>query len=382
MTLKFVLAPDSFKESMNSKEACDAMERGIKKIIDDVECIKIPMADGGEGTLEALVEATNGEIYDVEVMSPLMEKITAQFGILGNSNTAIIEMASASGIMLVPKEKRNPLITTTYGTGQLIKAALDKGVNHLIIGIGGSATNDGGAGMITALGAKLLDDNGRELDVGGGELYKLHKIDISNLDSRIKDLTVEVACDVKNPLIGPEGASQIFGPQKGATKEMVEILDRSLEHYAKKIKEQLEVDISTTPGAGAAGGLGGGLLAFLNGELRSGIDLVIHHTGLEEKIKNSNYVITGEGSVDGQTIFGKTPVGVSKIAKKYNVPAIVVAGRIGNDIAPIYDEGVVSIFSILQEVTTLEKALEDGKENLEKTLENIARLLVLNKAGR
>ncbi|ARC84025.1 glycerate kinase family protein [Clostridium argentinense CDC 2741] len=381
MTLKFVLAPDSFKESMSSKEACDAMERGIKKVIDDAECIKIPMADGGEGTLEALVEATNGRIYDVEVMSPLMEKITAYFGILGNSNTAVIEMASASGIMLVSKEKRNPLITTTYGTGQLIKAALDKGINHLIIGIGGSATNDGGAGMIMALGAKLLDDNGIELDVGGGELYKLHKIDISNLDSRIKDLTVEVACDVKNPLIGPEGASQVFGPQKGATGEMVEILDKSLEHYAKKIKEQLGIDISTTPGAGAAGGLGGGLLAFLNGELRSGVDLVIHHTGLEEKIKNSNYVITGEGSVDGQTIFGKTPVGVSKIAKKYNVPVIVVAGKIGNDIEPIYDEGVVSIFSILQEVTDLEKALEDGKENLEKTLENIARLLVLDKAG-
>ncbi len=381
MTLKFALAPDSFKESMSSKEACDAMERGIKKVIDDAECIKIPMADGGEGTLEALVEATNGKIYDVEVMSPLMEKITAYFGILGNSNTAVIEMASASGIMLVSKEKRNPLITTTYGTGQLIKAALDKGINHLIIGIGGSATNDGGAGMIMALGAKLLDDNGIELDVGGGELYKLHKIDISNLDSRIKDLTVEVACDVKNPLIGPKGASQVFGPQKGATEEMVEILDKSLEHYAKKIKEQLGIDISTTPGAGAAGGLGGGLLAFLNGELRSGVDLVIHHTGLEEKIKNSNYVITGEGSVDGQTIFGKTPVGVSKIAKKYNVPVIVVAGKIGNDIEPIYDEGVVSIFSILQEVTDLEKALEDGKENLEKTLENIARLLVLDKAG-
>lgn len=377
MTLKFVLAPDSFKESMTSKEACDAMERGIKKVIFDAECIKIPMADGGEGTLEALVEATKGKVYDVEVMSPLMEKITAHFGILGNSNTAVIEMSSASGIMLVPREKRNPLITTTYGTGQLIKAALDKGVSHLIIGIGGSATNDGGSGMITALGAKLLDKHGKELKVGGGELHKLHNIDISNLDPRIKDITVEVACDVKNPLIGENGASYIFAPQKGATKEMVEILESSLKNYADKIKEQFNIDISNIPGAGAAGGLGGGLLAFLNGDLKSGIELVINHTGLEEKIKNSDYVITGEGSLDKQTIFGKTPIGVSRIAKKYNVPAIAIAGKIGNDISDIYDEGVVAVFSILQKVTSLEKALEDGIENLEKTLENIARLLML-----
>ncbi|MBD8047723.1 MAG: glycerate kinase [Clostridium argentinense] len=376
--MKFVLAPDSFKESMTSKEACDAMERGIKKIIPDAECIKMPMADGGEGTLEALVECTKGKIYDVEVMSPLMEKITAHFGMLGNSNTAVIEMSSASGIMLVPKEKRNPLVTTTYGTGQLIKAALDMGADHLIIGIGGSATNDGGAGMITALGAKLLDKDGKELKLGGGELNKLHNIDISYMDPRIKNVTVEVACDVENPLVGENGASYVFGPQKGATNEMVKILDDSLKHYADKIKEQFNIDISNVPGAGAAGGLGGGLLAFLNGKLRSGIELVIHHTALEEKIRNSDYVITGEGSIDNQTIFGKTPIGVSRIAKKHGVPVIAVAGRIGDDIATIYDEGIVSVFSILQKVTYLEEALEDGKENLEKTLENIARLLILN----
>ncbi len=378
MNIKFVLAPDSFKESMTSKEACDAMERGIKKIIPDAECIKMPMADGGEGTLEALVECTKGKIYDVEVMSPLMEKITAHFGMLGNSNTAVIEMSSASGIMLVPKEKRNPLVTTTYGTGQLIKAALDMGADHLIIGIGGSATNDGGAGMITALGAKLLDKDGKELKLGGGELNKLHNIDISYMDPRIKNVTVEVACDVENPLVGENGASYVFGPQKGATNEMVKILDDSLKHYADKIKEQFNIDISNVPGAGAAGGLGGGLLAFLNGKLRSGIELVIHHTALEEKIRNSDYVITGEGSIDNQTIFGKTPIGVSRIAKKHGVPVIAVAGRIGDDIATIYDEGIVSVFSILQKVTYLEEALEDGKENLEKTLENIARLLILN----
>ncbi|GAA0121659.1 glycerate kinase [Clostridium faecium] len=378
MNIKFVLAPDSFKESMTSKEACDAMERGIKKIIPDAECIKMPMADGGEGTLEALVECTKGKIYDVEVMSPLMEKITAHFGMLGNSNTAVIEMSSASGIMLVPKEKRNPLVTTTYGTGQLIKAALDMGADHLIIGIGGSATNDGGAGMITALGAKLLDKDGKELKLGGGELNKLHNIDISYMDPRIKNVTVEVACDVENPLVGENGASYVFGPQKGATNEMVKILDDSLKHYADKIKEQFNIDISNVPGAGAAGGLGGGLLAFLNGKLRSGIELVIHHTALEEKIRNSDYVITGEGSIDNQTIFGKTPIGVSRIAKKHGVPVIAVAGRIGDDIVTIYDEGIVSVFSILQKVTYLEEALEDGKENLEKTLENIARLLILN----
>lgn len=235
--MKFILAPDSFKESMTSKEACDAMELGIKKVIKDAECIKVPMADGGEGTVEALVEATNGTIHKVKVTAPLGNEVEAIFGVLGNKTTAVIEMASASGIHLVKREERNPLITTTYGTGELIRAALDLGVKHIVIGIGGSATNDGGAGMIQALGGKILDKDGNQIAFGGGELSKVEKIDLTELDKRIKEVTIEVACDVTNPLVGETGASAIFGPQKGATEEMVKILDKNLSNYAKVIKK-------------------------------------------------------------------------------------------------------------------------------------------------
>src|SRR5690554_4106256 len=273
LNMKFVLAPDSFKESMTAKEVADAMERGIRKVMPDAECIKVFMADGGEGTTQSLVDATNGRIYKVKVMGPLGDTVEAELGILGDKETAIIEMASASGIQLISKEERNPLVATTFGTGQLIKEALDMGVKNLLIGIGGSATNDGGAGMFQALGGRLLDKEGNELPKGGGALDKLHRIDISNLDPRLSKINVEVACDVSNPLTGKTGASHIFGPQKGATTEMVEKLDRNLKHYANVIKEQLEKDIDTVAGAGAAGGLGAGLLAFLSAKLVKGVEL-------------------------------------------------------------------------------------------------------------
>lgn len=373
--LVIVLAPDSFKESMTAKEVCEAMERGIRKANSQIRCIHVPMADGGEGTMQSLVDATGGRVYSKEVVGPLGNNVVAEYGILGNGEIGVIEMASASGIHLVDSEKRNPLITTTFGTGQLIKACLDKGVKKLLIGIGGSATNDGGAGFIHALGGRLLDENGDDLSYGGGALAKLHTIDLSNLDERLKYVSVEVACDVNNPLCGKEGASYVFGPQKGATREMIEILDQNLSHYAEVIKEQLGKDVISKAGAGAAGGLGAGLMAFLDVKLKSGIEMVIEYANLEEKVRDADMVWTGEGSIDFQTQYGKTPLGVAMIAKKYNKPVIALAGRVGNDIDVLYDKGIDAIFGIMRGVTSIEEALVKGPENVEKTSENIIRLL-------
>lgn len=370
-----VLAPDSFKESMSAKEACEAMERGIKKVNKDIRCIHVPMADGGEGTMQALVDATNGKVYSLKVVGPLGNMVEANYGILGDGEIGVLEMASASGIQLVPIEKRNPLITTTYGTGQLIKACLDHGVKKILIGIGGSSTNDGGAGAIQALGGKLLDVQGNELGFGGGELGKLARIDLKNFDMRLNDVIIEVACDVSNPLCGREGASSVFGPQKGATKEMIKILDDNLKHYSYIIKNQLGKDILNEPGGGAAGGLGAGLMAFLGGTLKKGIDLVIEYTSLDEKVKNADMVWTGEGSMDFQTQYGKTPLGVAQIAKKYKKPVIALVGKVGEGVDVLYEKGIDSIFGIVNGVTSIEEALEKGKENIERTSENIVRLM-------
>ena len=373
--LVIVLAPDSFKESMTAKEACVAMERGIKKVNSNIQCIHVPMADGGEGTMQSLVDATGGEVYSLEVVGPLGNKVKAEYGILGNGEIGVLEMASASGIHLVSLEERNPLITTTYGTGELIKACLDRGVKKLLIGIGGSATNDVGVGVIQALGGRLLDKEGNELGFGGGELEKLDRIDLTNFDRRLKDVVIEVACDVSNPLCGENGASYIFGPQKGASVEMIKILDNNLKHYAKVIKEQFGKDVLEIAGAGAAGGLGAGLMVFLNGNLKKGIEIVIEYSGLEKKVKNCDMVWTGEGSIDFQTQYGKTPLGVATVAKKYNKPVVALAGRVGDDIDILYEKGIDSIFGIMRGVTTIDEALKNGKENIERTSENIARLM-------
>ena len=375
--LTILLAPDSFKESMSAKEVCEAMEKGIKKVNNDINCIHVPMADGGEGTMQSLVDATGGKIYSLNVVGPLGNKVKAFYGILGDGETGMLEMASASGIQLVTKEKRNPLITTTYGTGQLIKACLDYGVKRLLIAIGGSSTNDGGAGVIQALGGKFMDAKGNELGFGGGELGKLKTIDLNNFDPRLKNIIIEVACDVNNPLCGDNGASNVFGPQKGATVQMIEELDNNLRHYARIVKEQLGKDVLDVPGAGAAGGLGAGLMAFLNASLKKGIDMVIEYTKLEEKVKCSDMVWTGEGSIDFQTQYGKTPLGVAIVAKQYNKPVIAFAGRIGENIEVLYEKGIDSIFSIVKELTTLDEALVNGKENLEETAENVMRLINL-----
>jgi glycerate kinase len=371
---KIVLAPDSFKESMTAKTVCESLEKGITKILPHVSCIHVPMADGGEGTMQSLVDATGGKIYEARVKGPLGNPVTAQYGISGSGDMGVIEMASASGLHLVPMENRNPCLTTTYGTGELIKACLNHGVKKLLIGIGGSATNDGGAGMLQALGGKLLDANGKDLSFGGLALKDLHKIDLSDVDIRLRDVDIDVACDVDNPLIGEKGASKVFGPQKGANEEQVELLEAALSHYGDIIENQLEIDVKNFSGAGAAGGLGAGLMVFLNGKLKKGIDLVIDYVKLEENIAEADLVITGEGSLDSQTFHGKTPLGVSKLAKKYNVPVIGIAGRLGDGIEGLYDEGFTAIFSIVDGVISLDEALDKGPEKAEKLIENIMRL--------
>lgn len=376
--MKFILAPDSFKESMTAKEVAYAMEKGIKKVLKNAECVKVPMADGGEGTVQSLVDATNGQIVHAEVTGPDgKNKVHAVFGILGDYKTAVIEMSSASGIHLIESEKRNPLYTTTYGTGELIKEALDKGVSTILIGIGGSATNDGGAGMVTALGAKLLDKDKKEIPFGGGYLDKLEEIDLKKLDERLKHVDIKVACDVDNPLLGEKGASYVFGPQKGATPEIVKILDKNLASFANIIESKLGKNIKEVPGAGAAGGLGFGLMTFLNAKLEKGINLVIEYTKLREKVKNADFVFTGEGSIDFQTIFGKTPFGVAKVAKEFNIPVIAFAAHIGDDIDILYENGIDSIVGILRGVTDLKSALKKGKINVEKASENITRILAV-----
>lgn len=377
--MKFILAPDSFKESMTAKEACISMENGIRKVFKDATCIHVPMADGGEGTVDALIESTNGNLHEVEVTAPLGNKVKAKFGILGDRKTAVIEMAEASGIHLVKLEDRNPLLTTTFGTGELIKYALDMNIERIIIGLGGSATNDGGVGMLQALGASFKDSDGKEIAFGGGVLKDLCTIDLSGFDKRIYDVKIEVACDVKNPLTGENGASFVFGAQKGGNKETLEELDSNLKHYAEVVKRDMGKEIDKVEGAGAAGGLGAALIGFCNGKLESGIDLVIKHSNLEDKVRKADFVFTGEGSIDFQTKFGKTPIGVAKIAKKYNIPVIAFGGRIGEGIDELYSLGIDSVIGITPGVISLDEALSKGKENLEISTENVVRILETRK---
>lgn len=377
--MKIVIAPDSFKGNLTAREVADAIEVGIRRIMPDVEIVKVPMADGGEGTVQALVDATSGEIITAEVTDPLGNRINAVFGILGNREpkTAVIEMASASGLPLVPLDKRNPMITTTYGTGELILKTLDIGCKRLIIGIGGSATVDGGAGVAQALGIRLIDKDGNDIPRGGGGLKYLDRIDISGIDQRLKETEIIVACDVDNPLVGPRGASAVFGPQKGATPEMVEQLDMFLDRYADIIKRDLAVDVKYAPGAGAAGGLGAGLMAFFKAQLKSGIDIVISASGLENSLKDADLVITGEGKIDRQTIYGKTPIGVAKSAKKYGLPVIAFAGNINTDSNVVYENGIDGLMSIISHPMTLETAMERSKELLADASERAFRLVKL-----
>ncbi|NLZ93521.1 MAG: glycerate kinase [Firmicutes bacterium] len=372
--MKIVIATDSYKGSISTVDAARAIEKGIIKVFPQAEIIKMPVADGGEGTVNALVLGTNGEFRQAEVISPIGDKILAQYGIL-QDNTAVIEMASASGLQLIPEEMRNPLYTTTYGTGQLIKAALDEGCKKILIGIGGSATNDGGAGMAQALGVSFTDSTGKELGFGGGELAKLARIDLTCLDPRLSQTEIIVASDVTNPLCGERGASFVYGPQKGATQESIEYLDRSLYHYATIIKEQLGKDINDIPGAGAAGGLGAGLIVFCNGVLRSGIEIILDLLNIDQHLLDADLVITGEGQIDEQTINGKVPIGVARRAKKYGVPVLAITGSIGEKTEEIHEKGIDAMVSIINQPMELKYAMENAAALITQASERAMRLL-------
>lgn len=376
MVKTFVLAPDSFKESMTAEQACLAMQRGIQKIMPDAICIHVPMADGGEGTVDALISARQGRKVEIEVCNSLLHrKVKTYFGLIENDQTAVIEMALANGIHLLEKSQRNPMLTSTFGTGEMIRAALDCGVSKIIIGLGGSVTNDAGAGMAQALGARFLDVNGQPVAVGGGQLNQIHRIDLSQLDTRLKQTEIIIASDVNNPLCGENGASYVFAPQKGASPEMVEILDQNLSHFADLVKQQLKIDVKNIAGAGAAGGLGFGLMAFAGATIRSGVEIVIEETQLTEKIAQADYVFTGEGGIDFQTKFGKTPYGVAQVAKCLNKPVIAFAGYVGDGIEELYAEGFTAIFGIVDGACDLRTALKNGEKNLERCCESVVRLI-------
>ena len=377
--MKIIVAPDSFKGSVSALEAANAIEQGIRRVFPDAVIDKIPMADGGEGTVQSLVDATGGHIQTHHVLAPLENEVEAKFGILADGETAVIEMASASGLTLVAPHERDPLRTTTYGTGQLIRAALEAGCRRLIIGIGGSATNDGGIGMAEALGIRLLDANGKQIPRGGGNLGQLRSIDITGLHPAISETETVVACDVNNPLTGPDGASHVYGPQKGATPEMIEVLDECLTHFDNILTETLGRSFNDIPGAGAAGGLGAGLMAFLNAELRLGVDIMIDAVNLKERVKGAALVFTGEGQLDFQTAFGKTPVGVAKTAKAHNIPVVAIAGGIAEGAEAVYEAGIDAMLGIVQEPMSLEDAVGDATRLIADTAEQTARLIAIGR---
>ena len=369
--MKVVVAPDSFKECLSAEHVARALARGVRAADPEAEVVCVPMADGGEGTVRALVAATAGRLHQARVTGPLGGSVTAEFGVLGDGSTAVIEMAAASGLPLVAPERRDPTQTTTRGTGELIAAALDLGVDRLILGIGGSATTDGGAGMAQALGARLLDADGQPIDGTGGGLAHLARIDCSAMDVRLARVRVDVACDVDNPLCGPRGAARVYAPQKGATPAQVEELEANLAHFADCVERDLGLDVRRVPGAGAAGGLGAGLMAFLGGTLRPGIELVIDAVGLERKLQGADLVLVGEGRIDDQTAHGKVPVGVSRLARRLGIPAVAVCGALGPGFEAVHAEGVVACFSILDGPRSLDEAFGRAPELLARAAEEV-----------
>lgn len=375
--MKIVIAPDAFKESLSAMAVADAIEAGFKQVLPNATYVKLPMADGGEGTVQSLVDATGGRILPVEVTAPLGNKVQGFVGLLGDGERAVIEMAAASGLHLVAPERRNPLLTSSVGTGELILAALEMGVTHLILGIGGSATNDGGAGMIQALGGKLCKADGSAIALGGGGLSELATIDLSGLDPRLSDLVIEVACDVNNPLFGPKGASAVFGPQKGATPEMVAQLDANLVRYADCIEQALGKRVKDIPGAGAAGGMGAALVGLLGAELKPGIQIVIDALKLAEEVADADLVITGEGCIDSQTIHGKTPIGVARCAKQFGKPVIAIAGCLADDCGVVHEHGLDAVFAVVNRAMSLPEALASASTNIELTARNVAALYCL-----
>tara|TARA_B100000686_G_C16748160_1_gene950773 strand:- start:343 stop:1497 length:1155 start_codon:yes stop_codon:yes gene_type:complete len=372
---KILIAPDGFKESLKAIEVAKSMEIGVKKVWPKIETKLLPVADGGDGTMETIIGQSNGKIYNSMVTDPLGRKIVAEWGGIESKNIAVIEIAKSSGLSLLTEEERNPLITSTRGAGQLIKEALDLGYKEIIIGVGGSATNDGGIGMLSELGVKFYNSEKKEIGDGGNALIDLEYIDTSKLDNRIKNTSIIVACDVSNPLCGPKGASAIFGPQKGATPQMVSKLDKALMNYAKIIKKDLGIDIINYPGSGASGGLGAAFMAFFGARLRLGADIVLDLLDIDTQLKDSNLVIVGEGQFDRSTIFNKAPISVAHRAKSIGIPVLGIAGSLGAGFNEIHNHGIDSMFSLVNRPMSMNDAVSNSKRLIEIATEQACRAI-------
>ncbi|EOW9229896.1 glycerate kinase [Vibrio cholerae] len=377
--MKVVIAPDSFKESLTAKQVCDAIQAGLARVWHDAKFVAIPVADGGEGTVQSLVDATQGRLVEVKVMGPQGKRVEAFYGMLGDNQTAVIEMAAASGLHHVPLVQRDPKLTTSFGTGELIRHALDQGVTKLIIGLGGSATNDGGVGMLAALGARFTNADGDPIQLTGGGLRELTHIDLQDFDPRLQNCDILVACDVNNPLCGDKGASAVFGPQKGATPEDVQLLDGALRQFGLLTEKVTGKMVLESAGAGAAGGMGAALLAYTQAILRPGIEIVLETVQLAHQVSDADLVITGEGRIDSQTVHGKTPMGVAKVAKRFDVPVLALCGCTGDNYQAVYQCGIDAVFAAVPRAMLLEDALKESDFNLADLAENVARLWVLSK---
>jgi glycerate kinase len=380
--MKIVIAPQTFKGSISALDVAAAMAEGVRRVVPDADTDLVPVADGGDGTLETLVDATGGEVHTAVVTGPLGDTVEAGWGALGDGRTAVVEMARTSGLALVPPDKRDPLAATTRGLGEIIAQALDAGFRSFIVGIGGSATNDAGAGMAQALGVRLLDADGAELQPGGAALARLASIDASGLDPRAAEADFDVACDVNNPLTGPEGASAVYGPQKGATPEIVEQLDAALANFAEVVKRDLGADVDGVPGSGAAGGLGGGIMAFLGGRLRPGVDIVLDTVDLESRLDGADLIITGEGCMDFQTVYNKAPIGVARLAGERNIPVIGVSGSLGDGFTDVHEHGIAAAVAITHAPMTLDEATERVAELIASATEQAIRLVRVGASGR
>ncbi|EGR2404963.1 glycerate kinase [Vibrio cholerae] len=377
--MKVVIAPDSFKESLTAKQVCDAIQAGLARVWHDAKFVAIPVADGGEGTVQSLVDATQGQLVEVKVMGPQGKRVEAFYGMLGDNQTAVIEMAAASGLHHVPLAQRDPKLTTSFGTGELIRHALDQGVTKLIIGLGGSATNDGGVGMLAALGARFTNADGDSIQLTGGGLRELTHIDLQDFDLRLQHCDILVACDVNNPLCGDKGASAVFGPQKGATPEDVQLLDGTLRQFGLLTEKVTGKMVLESAGAGAAGGMGAALLAYAQARLRPGIEIVLETVQLAHQVSDADLVITGEGRIDSQTVHGKTPMGVAKVAKRFDVPVLALCGCTGDNYQAVYQCGIDAVFAAVPRAMSLDDALKESDFNLADLAENVARLWVLSK---
>lgn len=373
--MRIVIAPNSFKGSLEAAAVAEALAAGIAVVWPHAHIVCKPVADGGDGTVDAMVNATGGRFVVTKVAGPLGDPVQARWGVLGDGETAVVEVAAASGLALVPPERRNPLVATSRGTGELIRAALDAGCRRIIVGLGGSATNDGGAGMAQALGARLLDAAGNELPAGGAALAALDCIDWSGLDPRLREAEIIGATDVTNPLLGPTGASAMFGPQKGASPDDVDKLEAALARYADVLARQRGLNVQDVPGAGAAGGLGAGLLAFCGASLRSGAEVVLEAVGLEEAVREAALVVTGEGRLDRQTIFGKAPLAVARLAKRFAKPVIAVAGALGDGVEELYNMGIDAAIAIAPGPISLERSRREAPRLLRDAGERLARLV-------